>query len=333
MIYRCVETFPPAKLNLFLEILGKRADGFHELDTVMVAIDLRDAMRIELLPNPEIQLSCRWLPSRQQRADRLGKSTADPSLDLPPPQDNLVYRALAMFRDEFSVEQGFRVQLDKRIPSGAGMGGASSDAASALSSAAMLCGIDMDDDRIVSIASKLGSDVPFFLGRSTSKNDSIHQRTNNSNKRLKGARGRGRGEQLDCFNTNANLHFVVVYPPEPLSTAEVYRHCDLSDSTHDATECCRVLTENRPGELPPHLHNRLAGPARKLSVWIDKTLAAIRRTGLEGVTMTGSGSACFGLAPSARVARRTASRLASRGIGLCFAAQSDRLPAPIRFLT
>lgn len=307
----------------------------------MMAIDLRDAMRVELTQDPAVSLTCRWLPSRRVWDFRLGGSTKVSCLDLPQPTENLVHRALVMFQQEFFIAQGFRVQLDKRIPAGAGMGGASSDASSALLCAATLCNVSSDDDRLLTIAAKLGSDVPFFMARpsraigrvSTAGSQAFAAPGQRSLARGLLARGRGRGEQLECYTANSRLHFVVVYPPEALSTARVFQHCVPAAAPRDASGCCRVLTERSPRELPGHLYNRLAEPARKLSQWIDKTLEAIRLTGLQGVTMTGSGSACFGLAPSARVARRMANRLSARGVGICFAATSDRLPPPIRFLT
>lgn len=332
MINRIVETYPPAKLNLFLEVLGKRADGFHELDTVMMAIDLRDSMRVELTEESVVDLECRWMPSEAVWCwhlvnDRLNDGKRTKSLELPAPEHNLVYRALVRFKEKIDVTPGFRVILEKHIPAGAGMGGASSDAASVLLAAAKLCGIEQSDSRIVELAAELGSDVPFFLG----VNSGI-----SCQPVVTGglARARGRGEILENLTSTSSRHFVIVYPPEGLSTAEVFKNCRPAAEPRNASSLVSALGGAATSEqLAGLFFNRLTAPARRLSQWIDHTLDAIRAAGLRGGMMTGSGSACFAIASSAIVARRTARRLACKRLGICFATKSVSLPAPIRFLT
>lgn len=337
MIYRCVETFPPAKLNLFLEVLGKRSDGYHELETIMLAVEVRDAMRIQSTPEPQISLRCQWMPYGRAWGRRLGirkqleTSDARKVADLPPPEDNLVTKALSQFKSAFSMECGFQVDLNKHIPAGAGMGGASSDAASALLAAAKLCAIEPNDPKIFEIASKLGSDIPFFLGVPNTNQANSAEGKN----AFRAALAHGRGERLSSLQTAGTHFFVIVYPPHPLSTADVFRNCAPATQPKSSQNCVNAMASSSglSNRLSQNLFNRLTEPARKMSRWIDETFRAMQLAGLEGVTMTGSGSACFAAAPSPSAARRAANRLASRGIGACFAVRSTQLPAPIRFLT
>jgi 4-diphosphocytidyl-2-C-methyl-D-erythritol kinase len=337
VIYRCVETFPPAKLNLFLEVLGKRSDGYHELETIMMAVELRDAMRIQSTPEPHVTLRCQWMPSGRAWERRLGirrPLEASDSLkvaEIPRPEDNLVTKALSQFKSVFSIHGGFQVELNKHIPAGAGMGGASSDAASALLAAAKLCNIAPNDRQIFEIASKLGSDIPFFLGISDAHQANLVEDRN----AFRAALAKGRGERLSSLQTAGPHFFVIVYPPHPLSTADVFRNCAPATKAKSSEDCAKAIAAKAglSNRLAKNLFNRLTEPAREISRWIDETFHAMQLAGLEGVTMTGSGSACFATAPSPSAARRAANRLASRGIGACFAVRSTPIPAPIRFLT
>lgn len=347
VISAAVETFPPAKLNLFLELFGKRADGYHELDTVMVAIDRRDRLRVSHTSESGVRLRCRWSPSVAAWREQLSSAPAH-VFELPPPEDNLVVRALSRFAETFGCDGGFDARLEKRIPAGAGMGGASSDAASALAAAARLCGVPLADPRIAQIAADLGSDVPFFLGLGDpAEGVEICEERGPAGRRYRSgmARATGRGERLTTVDASFGLHFVVIYPPEPLSTAAVYRQAKLPAEpigSHNFLAALRGASraggENRfggagrPG-ITGHFFNRLSEPARQMSSWIDRSLDALAGVGLQGGMMTGSGSACFAVASSARSARRAASRLSSRRIGVCFATTPTSLPASIRLLT
>src|SRR5215207_1904390 len=131
----------PAKLNLGLEVIGRRHDGFHEIATIFVAIDISD--RVTLSPADGLELSC--------DDDALAG------------EENLAWRALRLLRDETNYPGGARIHLRKRIPAASGLGGASSDGAAALLSGRELWGLDVSDDRLCDLAVSLGSDVPFFL--------------------------------------------------------------------------------------------------------------------------------------------------------------------------
>ena len=141
-----IEVFAPAKINLYLHIVKRRPDGFHELETLMAPISLGDTVTAELTEAPGIVLTC-------DRADL----EVDPS--------NLAYRAAALFIEKYRVKEGVRLHLAKRTPIGAGLGGGSSDGAHVLLALRKLTGIAATDADLAEIAGQLGSDVPFFIYR------------------------------------------------------------------------------------------------------------------------------------------------------------------------
>jgi 4-diphosphocytidyl-2-C-methyl-D-erythritol kinase len=134
----------PAKINLSFKILGRRADGFHEIETLMAPVSLFDSLRVTLGSGSCIDFSC-----------------DDPSL--PTGDDNLVVKAARLFLNEAQVDAGVAIELQKRIPHGAGLGGGSSDAASALLALNRLLGTGLPSARLAEIAAQIGSDVPFFV--------------------------------------------------------------------------------------------------------------------------------------------------------------------------
>ncbi|HYJ07013.1 MAG TPA: 4-(cytidine 5'-diphospho)-2-C-methyl-D-erythritol kinase [Chthoniobacterales bacterium] len=144
-----MQLFAPAKINLSFEIKVRRADGFHEIETLMTPISLADRLTLEVTSSGDngIEFSC-----------------DDPSL--PTGEDNLVVRAAKLFREATKLTSGIKIVLEKKIPHGAGLGGGSSDAASTLLGLNELFGSGLTDDDLLKLAAQLGSDVPFFIVRS-----------------------------------------------------------------------------------------------------------------------------------------------------------------------
>ena len=280
-------THPPAKLNLFLELLEKRADGFHEIDTIMTPIDLCDELRVWRIQEELIKLTVDWLPSRTIVAKRLGLDSVSQEaanlLDIPTDERNLVYRALQRFADHYQISGGFGCDLRKRIPAGAGLGGASSDAASALLCAAKLAGIDEREPGLAKIASSLGSDIPFFLG---------------CGGRISAARATGRGEKITGIELSTPIHYVIVYPNASLSTPEVYSHSRIPAEIRLPNQLLDAMANGDICEIQRHLANRLSEPAKKILPRIDEILESLWRSGLQACQLTGSGSACFAVARS-----------------------------------
>ena len=315
-------TCPPAKLNLFLELRSRRPDGFHEIDTVMVPIDWRDELRLQRIQDSHIELQVQWLPSKQVVAQRLGVASESPEgrslLEIPSDESNLVHRGLTAFREAFKIPDGFRCQLGKQIPAGAGLGGASSDAASALLCAARLCDIPADNPLLTELASQIGSDVPFFLGMGGTD-------------QLDGARATGRGEQIESIELGKTLNCVVVFPAICLSTAKVYANSQIPCTPRDATALVELLEDPKTTDLGPAMLNRLTDPAKKLAPQIVEILESLWHEGLRTCQLTGSGSACFAISTSSGNAQQAALRLRARLEPGAFvmATQTTQVPAQI----
>lgn len=179
----------PAKINLSLRVLDRRADGFHEIETLMVPLDLADELEVTLDTEAEpggIVLGC-----------------SDPSL--PTGDGNLAYRAAALFRNRFGgAMPGVRIQLTKRVPHGAGLGGGSSDAATVLFALNALCQAGLSTADLAALAAGLGSDVPFFVYRSA-------------------AMCRGRGEQVTPVDFAPRLPLLLIKPLFSIPTPWAYK--------------------------------------------------------------------------------------------------------------
>ncbi len=174
----------PAKINLFLEVLGPRGDGFHEVETVLQAVSLFDLVRVTL-------------------AERFAFACSDPTL--PAGEDNLAVRALRAYERAVGRSVPVRIDLEKRIPAGAGLGGASSDAAAVLRALDRLEDDLLGGEALLDLGAGLGSDVPFFLLGSPA------------------ALGRGRGEVLTPIDPGAPRPVLLIVPRLSISTAEAYR--------------------------------------------------------------------------------------------------------------
>jgi 4-diphosphocytidyl-2-C-methyl-D-erythritol kinase len=282
-----IEVEAPAKLNLFLEILGKRPDGYHELETVMVAVDLRDTLRLFDDPSGRISLEC-----------------DDPTL--PTDEDNLVVRAALRLKDRAGTKQGVRIELKKLIPAQAGLAGGSSDAAATLVGLDRLWGLALGVEALDELASGLGSDVNFFLHGPA-------------------AVCRGRGERVEPINLKAPLHFVLVCPPVGVSTADVYRALVPPPRPRPMGGIVAALAGGKPADLAEHLFNRLQPIAESIRPELARVRKALADLGplLDGHLMSGSGSAFFGLCRDNDAAREAANRLQLPGLGLVRAVTCD----------
>lgn len=183
---RVLEATSPAKINLWLRVLGRRDDGFHEVHTRLCRTSLCDRMRFERLDDPAVRdLTC-----------------SDPSV--PVDGENLVWKALLAFEKAGGPACGWRVHLDKAIPAGAGLGGGSSNAATALRAFNELTGTTVPENRLIEAAGLLGSDVPCFLMESSVSD------------------GTGRGERVVPVDFPWSLPLVLIKPPFPVPTPWAY---------------------------------------------------------------------------------------------------------------
>lgn len=291
----CCEVSTPAKLNLFLEVAAKRADGYHELETLMVTIGLFDTLRFTLAKPGEITLNNHWCSSS-------GRSSDGPQLPVGP--DNLVMKAATLLAREANASQGAQIQLSKRIPLAAGLAGGSSDAAATLIGLNQLWQLGLTAADLRVLGAKLGSDVPFFLANTTA------------------AVCRGRGEIIEPFRLASVLHFVIVKPTAGLSTAQVFQNCQPAPVAHSARELVRSLQAANLGTAGAQLMNRLGEPAERLCPQVSQLRQRFERLPFCGHLMSGSGTSYFGLCRNRQQARQLAGRLRAARVGQVFAVQS-----------
>ena len=277
-----------AKVNLALEVLGKRGDGYHEIATVLQAVDLFDRLTVD----PDETLSLH---------------TDDP--ELPTDDGNLVMRAARLLQKAAGVDRGARLRLHKRIPVAAGLGGGSSDAAAALTGLNRLWGLRWPRPRLQELAVELGLDVPFFLGTGR-------------------AVARGRGEQLATLPGGGGYALVLVNPRAPLSTKEVYGRVPVGwHAEPTGTErVIEALRRRNVGVLAAALTNNLERVVEPVLPVIGRMKAALLAAGALGAIMSGSGPTVFGLARSLDHARQIRSRI-SRAGWACWAVRTNSGPA------
>jgi 4-diphosphocytidyl-2-C-methyl-D-erythritol kinase len=277
----------PAKLNLSLAVLERRADGFHEIESLMVPVDLADTLAVTPGGPPGIRLVVRFAgPLATPRGRVLAR-------DVPADETNLVVRAVAALAAEAGIEPALDIELAKRIPSGAGLGGGSSDAAAALAAVAEAWKLDWPRERLAVIGGRIGSDVPWFFAGGA-------------------AVAAGRGERIVAVAPLCSLFAVIACPPQGLSTAAVYQACMPSRAR--AGEAVALAAALAAGDLRaalPLLANDLEPPARRLSPAVDRLLADLAQAGGLCPRLTGSGSACFTLCRTLAEARGIAARLAA----------------------
>jgi 4-diphosphocytidyl-2-C-methyl-D-erythritol kinase len=300
-----VEVLSPAKVNLYLAVRGKRDDGYHELETLVMAVGLYDTLRFSARPEGPIRLACRWAwgYTARARASQLRRAGGEPlpaEIDpIPEGEHNLVYRAAALVRARAGLTRGAQIELIKRIPAAAGLGGGSSDAAATLLAANQAWGLGWSRRQLAKLAAELGSDVPFFLTGDA-------------------ARCRGRGEQIQRCRLPA-VPLVVVRPPCGLSTAAVFARCRPGSAPVPHEAWLHRAARGDWGALRDQWRNDLAPAAASLSEWISRVGHALGQQDLWGHQMTGSGSSWFGIGRSARQAVRVAARLRAQGLGWVFA--------------
>ena len=321
---RSLTVLAPAKLNLFLRIVAKRADGFHDLESVMATIGVYDTLVLEANSSSGIELSVVDSSPRTVSGSMRLEAPAGP--------ENLVLRAAHLLRERTGCGNGARITLVKRIPSSAGLGGGSSDCAAALAGLNRLWNLKLSRTELLALAGELGSDVAFFLADTPL------------------AVCTGRGEQIEPLPCSTRLHFVVAKPKSGLSTPAVFRRWSSDqvelntnpqrehgvrqrrgpepERSHSASLLTlRVgvsepamasfidsLTRHDVGSTARRLHNGLQAPAEALNPDVRQMRQLFERLPVIGHQMSGSGSSYFGICASRRQALGVASRLRAAGV-------------------
>jgi 4-diphosphocytidyl-2-C-methyl-D-erythritol kinase len=287
----------PAKLNLFLEVLSRRPDGYHDIETLVTPIGLYDTLYFRDREDEQVTLTCQ----RVYGACRAAGSRLE---GFPEGPQNLVVLAVELLRRRAGVRRGASLRLVKRIPTAAGLGGGSSDAAAALVAANVVWNLGWSRETLAELGAELGSDIPLFLARGP-------------------ALCRGRGERVQSISGPAGLHFVLVRPPAGLSTAAVYRACRPPPDPRSVEPLVEAFERGDLREIGRRVFNRLEAAAESLSPWIGRLREAMARVDCLGHGMSGSGTCRFGLCRHARHARRVARRLRATGVGIALAVQGS----------
>ncbi len=276
----------PAKVNLGLRLLRKREDGYHEIETFFHTLAWGDELLIE--PAGEISLTVVTAP------DALFPEMFQ---DVPADSSNLVWKAATLLRDRLEMP-GVSVTLMKRIPPGAGLGGGSSDAAAALKGMIDLFELNVSDEEILNMAVELGADVPFLLSGGC-------------------ALAEGIGETLTAVTPVTDIPVLILLLPFMVSTQWAYDSAGLSE---EKTACYGGYLAEK-GDFADilssiDLRNDLEEPVIKAYPDITGSLSALRDSGAFFVSMTGSGSAAFGLYYSDDDAAEAAGKLVDGGFSV-----------------
>jgi 4-diphosphocytidyl-2-C-methyl-D-erythritol kinase len=268
-----VTVWAPAKVNLYLEVLAKRPDGYHDIATLMVAASLYDTLEFKEELSGEILLHCQ-----------------QPDLTTGP--ENLVVRAGRLLQQRTGCPRGATIRLRKRIPLAAGLAGGSTDAAATLAGLDQLWQLGLSRQRLAGLAAELGSDVAFFF-------------------ETPAAWCTGRGEQVAPLTLGKPLWFVLACPRFGMSTAEVYRGVIVPERPQTGAEILRAVVDGDVEEIGHRLHNRLQPPA--LAVCPALAALESRLAGLKpaGQLLSGSGSSLFALCRDQGEAWRVARGLCS----------------------
>ena len=272
-----VKLSAPAKINLGLAVLGRRADGFHELATVFVKISLADRITLAEASAPGITVKC-----------------DDPAV--PGDSRNLAYRAAACLQTAPPM-RGARICLRKSIPAAAGLGGGSSDAAATLSGLNTLWNLQMGPAELARRAAAIGADVPFFLLPDAA------------------ALAHGRGDELEPVACPAALPLVLVKPALSISTAWAYRQLGaaLTDNARATTILARHLEARDVEGLGEACFNDFEPVMLARFPVLRSIKSALNQPGVCGVSMAGSGPTMYAICRSCEVAQEVANRVRDRG--------------------
>lgn len=258
----------PAKINLLLDVLRKREDGFHEVEMVMTMVDLADRLEMEELPGDRIVLSSQ-------------------AGFIPLDEKNLAFQAARLIKERYGVSRGVYIHLDKRIPVAAGLAGGSSDAAAALRGLNRLWGLGLSRQELESLGAELGSDVPFCIRGGT-------------------AVARGRGEVLESIPAPPQCWVILAKPPINVSTADVYGKLRASElkSHPSLSDMLSAIRRESFADMCSSLGNVLETVTLDRYPEVRQIKDCMAKLGADGILMSGSGPTVFGLvSKEAKVAR------------------------------
>lgn len=249
----------PAKINLLLNVLAKRKDGYHEVEMIMTMIDLADRLQLQMIPENKIviasQVNCIPLDKR-----------------------NLAFQAAKLVKERYHIKQGVYIYLDKHIPVAAGLAGGSSNAAAVLRGLNKLWQLNMSVQEMQKLGEELGSDVPFCVTGGT-------------------AIARGRGERLEKIISLPQCWVIIAKPPINVATVDIYRRLRIGDinGRPSLSNMITAIHNQNFREICKSLENVLEEVTLSMHPAVKKIKNVMKTLGAEGVLMSGSGPTVFGL--------------------------------------
>jgi len=266
-----------AKVNLFLSVLGRRPDGYHEIETIFHTIGLADSLTFTPSTTGKVEIDMR---------------SEGGYIAPPPPEINLVHRAAELLGEGRTNAEGVCIEVFKRIPIGAGLGGGSGNAAGALAALNDLWDAGLESHELAELAGEMGADVPYCLTGGT-------------------ALATGRGERVNPLPQPVSLWFVLGLSDDPLYTREVYDDFDPARDAAGARSLplVQALERGENEKVVTLMHNDLERPAFRLRPGLEDKKAAMLEAGAAGALMAGSGPTIFAVARDAGDAAAIAGRV------------------------
>jgi len=248
----------PAKINLSLDVLGKREDGYHEVEMVMTTVDLAD--RLEISHKEENSISIlshnRFVPDDER---------------------NLAYKAAKLLKEKFHIQTGVNIKIEKNIPVAAGLAGGSSDAAAALKGLNELWNLGLSVEELAKLGAEIGSDVSFCVYGGT-------------------ALAKGRGEKIQPLPAPPKCWVILAKPSIGVSTSDVYGRLDVSNIEHPNTgKMIEAIQNGNYEQMCANLGNVLESVTLEMHPEVKQIKEYMKRFGADAVLMSGSGPTVFGL--------------------------------------
>ena len=245
-----------AKINLCLDVVGKREDGYHDLKMIMVPINFYDVLEMEFAEETTLELNRDYLPINDK---------------------NTIIKAIHIMQERYNIEEEFRCRLEKHIPTRAGLAGGSADAAAAIRMINRMCNLHLTKDEMITAGKEVGADVPFCILNRPAFVEGI-------------------GEKITTFSCNPDFYLLLIKPRKGVSTAEAFHIVDEQEGIHpDCKAMQKALEYNDYEGIIVSLGNSMENAAMTLVPEIRKAKQDLLELGFDGVLMSGSGSTVFGI--------------------------------------
>ena len=245
-----------AKINLCLDVVGKREDGYHDLKMIMVPINFYDVLEMEFAEETTLELNRDYLPINDK---------------------NTIIKAIHIMQEKYNITEEFRCRLEKHIPTRAGLAGGSADAAAAIRMINRMCNLHLTKDEMIAVGKEVGADVPFCILNRPAFVEGI-------------------GEKITTFSCNPDFYLLLIKPRKGVSTAEAFHIVDEQEGIHpDCMAMQEALESNDYDGIISSLGNSMENAAMTFVPEIRNAKQDLLELGFDGVLMSGSGSTVFGI--------------------------------------